>query len=79
MRVYSPTQRRLIGFGFAAYDSLLAFIAPALALWLRNAPSLTLGEVRYAVGYILLSAVFSLIAFVIFDVNRGIPEFLSRP
>ena len=77
MRAYSPTQRRLIGYGFAAYDTLLAFVAPALALWLRNAPSLTVGEVQYAVGYILISAIVSLIAFVIFDVNRGIPEFLS--
>ena len=78
MGIGMPTRQAAFRFGFSPYDFVLAVAAPIVALYLRNAIILGADEQLPAVfTYCAISTALSLVAFAIFGIHRGIPEFFT--
>jgi len=77
MRIRSPSSRASVTFRFSAFDVVLAAVSPLLALYLREAQVLVPLRVTEVLIYLLISFSSSLIAFSVFRIYRGIPEYLS--
>jgi lipopolysaccharide/colanic/teichoic acid biosynthesis glycosyltransferase len=67
----SPVSRASFAIRFSIFDVTWALIAPALALWIRNAPVLSLDGWFPAVLYCTIAFVFSLFAFLVFRTRDG--------
>jgi len=67
----SPVSRASFAIRFSTFDVVWALIAPVLALWIRNAPVLSLDGWFPAVLYCAIAFVSSLFAFLVFRTRDG--------
>jgi lipopolysaccharide/colanic/teichoic acid biosynthesis glycosyltransferase len=77
VKIGSPTSHSRVRIHLSPVDAAVAFLAPILALHLRNALALSVDGGVAALVYCLLSVVFSLIAFAVFRIDGAIPRYLS--
>jgi lipopolysaccharide/colanic/teichoic acid biosynthesis glycosyltransferase len=77
MRTRLPASRGALRVRVSVFDTIWAFAAPFLALSFRDAYILSYEHISIALLYIILSATFSLIAFLIFRLHDGIARFFS--
>src|SRR5437016_550885 len=77
MRFRSPSSHGKIAVRFSSLDVVLAATSPLLALYLRNALFLVPFVPGAVVFYVLISLTCSLIGFVLFRIQGGIPGYLS--
>jgi lipopolysaccharide/colanic/teichoic acid biosynthesis glycosyltransferase len=72
-----PASRARLRLRLSTVDVALAAVSPVVALYLRNADVASNGDWIGAESYILVSLVFSLIAFQIAGISAIIPQFVS--
>jgi lipopolysaccharide/colanic/teichoic acid biosynthesis glycosyltransferase len=77
MRIRSPASRSSFTIRFSAFDVTWAFLSPWLALWVRDAPVLTLDAWPVAALYCAIAFVASLIAFLVFRIRDGMTHLFS--
>src|SRR5258708_5603987 len=77
MRFRSPSSHGKIAVRFSPLDVVLAAASPLLALYLRNALILDPFDPGAVVFYVLIALTSSLIGFVLFRIQGGIPGYLS--
>jgi lipopolysaccharide/colanic/teichoic acid biosynthesis glycosyltransferase len=79
MRTRSPVSRGSFAVRFSTFDVVWALISPLLALWIRNAPVLSLESWLWpaALTYCTLAFVCSLVAFLVFRIRDGMTHLFS--
>jgi lipopolysaccharide/colanic/teichoic acid biosynthesis glycosyltransferase len=77
LRTRIPASRAALRSRVSVFDSFWAFAAPLLALAIRNAYILSYDGFVTALFYCVLSAAFSLIAFLVFRLQDGILRYFS--
>ena len=77
MRTRAPASRAKIHVKLSVFDIILALITPLAALYLRNAYILAADDRALTCIYWAVSVVCSLIAFIIFRIDGGIPRYWS--
>jgi lipopolysaccharide/colanic/teichoic acid biosynthesis glycosyltransferase len=77
MRTRLPASRGALRARVSVFDTIWAFASPLLALFIRDAYILSYDGVVTALLYCVISAAFSLIAFLIFRLHDGIARYFS--
>jgi len=77
MRIKPPASRASFAIRFSSFDVGWALTSPLLALWIRNAPVLSIESWPTAVVYCTLAFLFSLIAFLVFRTRDGMTHLFS--
>src|SRR3954453_9641576 len=77
LRTRLPASRGGLKARVSVFDAILAFASPVLALLVRDAIILSYDGAVTALLYCLISAVFALIAFLIFRLHDGIARYFS--
>ncbi len=77
MRTRAPASRAKIQVKLSVFDIVLAIITPLVALYLRDAYILAANDRTLTGVYWAISVICSLIAFIIFRIDGGIPRYWS--
>ena len=72
-----PSSKSSLSRRLAVDDLLVAFLAPLLAFWLREAPFPTDGQLEPYAIYLSAATGFSALFFIQFRLAHGLPEFFS--